>query len=438
VSSTTRRAGGPPGGGAAEIALHPKLAALFRALDEAGARWCVLRGETDLFRPAGDVDLLLAPEDFPHLSRSARRLGFARLPAWGYGSHAFFLAYDASDDVWIKLDAVTELAYGPGFTLPTGAASACLARRRRVGGVWVLDESDAFWALLLHRLLDKEAPPPPEEAARLAELAPRASDDGPLARLVASLCPEGWSTERITGSVEQQDWASLAELAPALRERWREARRADVRRRELAGRLRRWSGKWLKTTRRAGMSVAVLGPDGAGKSTVAAELERSFHLPVRSVYMGLYQNPEPRRTRRRGPLPRTAKRVATQWGRWLEGAYHRRRGRLVVFDRYTYDAGVPNRYRHGRRGRARRWILAHACPPPDLVVLLDAPSEVMYARKGEHDLALLESQRAAYRALLRRLPRSVVVDASDDPERVRPAVTAAVWREYVRRWAPRD
>ena len=431
-------AGARPDAGSSQIAVHPKLAALFRALEEAGARWCVLRGERDLLRPSGDVDLLIAPEDFPHLQRSARRLGFARLPAWGYGSHAFFLAYDAPGDLWIKLDAVTELAYGPGFTLATGAESECLARRRHLAGVPVLDESDAFWTLLLHRLLDKGVRPPADQAARLAELAPSSLDDGPLGRLVASLCPAGWDTARITEAVQQGDWASLAELAAPLAAAWRKARRAEVRRRELAGRLRRWSGRWLRATRRAGMSVTLLGPDGAGKSTLTADLESSFFLPARSVYMGLYQNPAPRRTRRLRPVPRSAKRVATQWGRWLEGAYHRRRGRLVVFDRYTYDAQVPNRFRHGRRGRARRWILAHSCPPPDLVVLLDAPSEVMYSRKGEHDLALLERQRKAYRALLRRLPRSVVVDASAEPERVRPEVTAAIWREYIRRWSPRD
>ena len=41
--------------------MHPKLAALFRALDDEGVVWCLLRGEADLAVPEGDVDLLVAP-----------------------------------------------------------------------------------------------------------------------------------------------------------------------------------------------------------------------------------------------------------------------------------------------------------------------------------------------------------------------------------------
>src|SRR5947208_14851621 len=39
--------------------------------------------------------------------------------------------------------------------------------------------------------------------------------------------------------------------------------------------------------RRRGLSIALLGPDGAGKSTLAMGIQHSFVFPVRLVYMGL-------------------------------------------------------------------------------------------------------------------------------------------------------
>ncbi|MGH2996545.1 MAG: hypothetical protein ACRDM9_09530 [Gaiellaceae bacterium] len=247
-----------------EVALHPTLAALFGAFDREGIRWCVLRGETDLLAPADDVDLLVAPEEFPRLRRNAEGLGFARVPAWGYGSHAFFLTYDASRDIWIKLDVVTELAFGPGFSLATGVEAECLRRRRRVGGIPLLADEDAFWALLLHQLLDKEGAVAPGAAARLAELAHGSARDGPLARFVESVCPAGWSAERIVGEVERGDWTTLAGLAPRLAAAWRRRRGTDVRRRTIANGFWRWTGKGLRLSRRRGLGVALLGPDGAG------------------------------------------------------------------------------------------------------------------------------------------------------------------------------
>lgn len=424
---------GPP----VDLWLHPKLAGLFAALDHEGISWCVLRGERDLLVPAGDVDLLVERRDFSRMRDVAEGLGFTRVPAWGYGSHAFFLTYEPSDDMWIKLDVVTELAFGPGFSLATGAETGCLARRRHVRGVPVLKEGDAFWALLLHRLLDKRGEPEPRDTDRLRELLPRAMEEGPLVRFVASVCPAGWSTERIVGEVEGGHWTSLSRFAPRLATTWRLRRRAIVRRRIVAHRLSRWSGKWLGISRRRGLGVALLGPDGAGKSTLAAGIERSFHFSTRYVYMGLYQNVATRPARMGVPGLGLASALATQWARWLRGAYHRRRGRLVLFDRYSYDALLPGRRGQSRRIKARRWLLAHACPPPDLVVVLDAPGEVLFARKGEHDVAILEREREAYRALLPRLPRAVAVDTARDPEQVLPEVTAAIWRGYVRRWRRR-
>jgi hypothetical protein len=414
------------------VTVHPTLAALFRALDAERIVWCLLRGEEELDLPGKDVDLLVASAHMPPVRRVTARLGFASVPAWGYGSHAFFVSYDASRDAWIKLDVVAELAFGRGYALATGAEAECLSRRRRVDGCWVLAEDDAFWALVLHRLLDKGSIGV-RDAARLPTLAEAAKTDSTLARLVDSLCPLDWSAGRIVAAARRSEWALLSQLAPTLEVAWRDQRPLDVRRRAIANALRRWSGKALRLSRRRGVRVALLAPDGAGKTTLRQGIERTFYFPVRSVNMGLYQVRRPRGNRH-VPGIGLAVQLSTQWSGWLRGAYHQRRGRLVLFDRYAYDALLPTRFRYRRLGRVRRWLLAHACPAPELVVFLDAPGEVLHARKGEKSVDLLELQRQAYRQVLHRLPRTAVVDASRGAEQVRPEVTAIIWREYVRRW----
>jgi thymidylate kinase len=410
--------------------VHTKLAVLFRALDDEGVVWCVLRGEEDLAVPEGDVDLLVEPSHLPRLRRLAARIGFASVKAWGYGSHVFLVAYDASDDLWIKLDIVTELAFGADYALATEAAPEVLKRRSRVGGIWVLSEDDAFWTLLLHRLLDKGGVGS-RDAARLPVLAKAARTDSTLARIIESLCPSGWSAGSIVSAAARGEWASLTELGPPLAAAWRTRQRRSVRRRTIANTLERWSGKVARLSGRRGLRVALIAPDGAGKSTLTKGIEERFYFPVRSITMGLYQVP-----RRRAALPGMglAGQLSTQWARWIQGAYHRRRGRLVLFDRYAYDALLPTRFQYSRLGKARRWLLAHACPPPELVIMLDVPGDVLYERKGEKTAALLETQRRAYRALLPRLPRAEIVDASREAEQVRPDVTALIWHEYARRW----
>jgi hypothetical protein len=411
--------------------VHPKLAAMFRALDAEGVVWCVLRGEEDLAVPEGDVDLLVAPSHLPCVRRLAAQFGFASVPAWGYGSHVFFVSYDALNDVWIKLDVVTELAFGPDYSLVSGGEAECLERRRRAKGIWLLPEDDAFWTLLLHRLVDKGGVGS-RDAVRLPELAEAARTDSTLARLVESLCPPGWSAGSIVGAASRGEWTSLADLSAPLAAAWRKRERGNVRRRTLTNTFWRWSGKVLRWSGRRGLRVALLAPDGAGKSTLTKGIERRFYFPVRAINMGLYQMPRAR-TRRRLRGKGLARQLATQWAGWLEGAYYRRRGRLVLFDRYAYDALLPTRFQYTRLGKARRWLLARACPPPELVIMLDVPGEVLYERKGEKTAALLETQRRAYRAMLPRFPRAGIVDASREAEEVRAEVTALIWQEYTRR-----
>ena len=104
------------------------------------------------------------------------------------------------------------------------------------------------------------------------------------------------------------------------------------------------------------------------------------------------------------------------WGRVACGAVHACRGRLVVFDRYTYDALLPITGSWRSLKRPYFWVLAHLAPRPDLVLILDLPGAVAFARKGEFSPEGLEAVRQGFLALVPRLGAQVV-DASARPSR---------------------
>ena len=78
-------------------------------------------------------------------------------------------------------------------------------------------------------------------------------------------------------------------------------------------------------------------------------------------------------------------------------------------------------------------MLGHALPAPDLLLVLDAPGEVLHARKPEHPADVLEAEMARYRDLAGRLPRAELVDATRSPEAVLDDVVTRIWRVWARR-----
>jgi thymidylate kinase len=405
----------------------------FAAFNLAGVVWCILRGEHDLERPGGDVDLLVSPHSYERARVAVEALGYARLPASGRGSHTFFLSHHLDSDDWIKLDIVTDLSYGPWFTLQTHAEEVCLRRRRQEGKLFVLAPDDSFWTLLLHCLLDKRRIEP-HHSARLQELAQMAAFDGPLASVVARASPPGWSPRRILESARRGEWQRLRELAPELARRWARAQPRPVGRRLATSCMARLGEKPMVWFHRRGLSAALIGTDGAGKSTLAHEVRKTFCFPASVVYMGLWQSgDEPDRHRWRSLL-RVISRPATIERRYVSARIHQLLGRLVIFDRYTYDAYLPPQPPLAGAKKLYFWVLAHACPAPDVLLLLDAPGAITAARKDEHTPQELECQRRNFLHLRERLPGLEVVDATRPKAEVKAEIAHRIWQHYLARW----
>jgi thymidylate kinase len=410
------------------------VADVIRALHEGGIRYCVLRDGHDLaaLERGGELDLLVEPRHLARFRRLVLALGFVPLQHRGYAPHRPFLGYDPERDAWLKLDVVDSVAFGsPVRSLRTSLGAECLESRREREGVFVPAPEDEFVTLLLHCMLDKGRFDR-RHRERLGFLCGEIRDGARVAGHLHDYGTTNLAWPALARRIETNQWEWLLEERPVLERRLRARARLRTRAREIRDlALRRLYRSLLRPR---GVSVALLAPDGAGKSTLAAGLAQAFPLPMRSIYMGLYPRDAKRSVFDRLPGGGLGVRLARQWARYLKGRYHLARGRFVIFDRYAYDALLRPARSLSRAKRARRWLLGHTLPAPDRTVILDAPGELLYARKGEHDVAALNAQRREYSRVARRIPRSVVVDATRNPDVVRREVTLMMWRAYALRW----
>jgi thymidylate kinase len=223
-------------------------------------------------------------------------------------------------------------------------------------------------------------------------------------------------------------------------------------------------------------SVAIIGPDGAGKSAVTQRLEREpMPAPVKRIYMGVNLQasslmlpttrlalavktargrrpdmvaPSDQRPPVAGGVARRAVKgsarvvrllmwLAEEWFRQLVAEYHLRRGAIVVFDRHFYadyfHFDVAAAGPRSATARVHGFLLRKIYPKPDLVICLDAPGEVLFSRKHEASVEWLEGRRAQYLQLAGVVPHFVVVDADRPLEAVTRDVVTAISEFFEKR-----
>lgn len=411
------------------------LLSTFRCLEQNQIQYCLIR-DTDRIERLGEldeIDLLVNDNQLTQVRKQLAELGFVRLPNWGHAPHHFFVAYDEAADHWLKLDIVTSIAFGhPYHTMITDLAIDCLESRQRCGSTFVPAPECELVMLLLHCTLDKGSFAP-QRRQRLQSLRYEIRDESYLTTLLQRYWLPNVTWTQLATQIDNENWDKLLLTRSDVTQYLMGRQRISVSTRRMQQRIQRKFNSWVKRRRPNALTVAVMAPDGAGKSTLVAGIRESFYFPTHTIYMGLYQKGGESAT----PAPvRGAGFVrfaVTQWQRYLKARYHQAQRKLVIFDRYTYDALLSSHPGLTYPQRLRRWLLAHVCPAPDLVIVLDAPGETLFARKGEHPLAKLEKQRQFYLKLQSRIQQVIVVDATLDTDQVRRRVIAQIWQGYLRR-----
>lgn len=210
-------------------------------------------------------------------------------------------------------------------------------------------------------------------------------------------------------------------------------------------------------------TVALIGVDGAGKTTVAKRILKETDLKIRYVYMGANpessnvllpttrfvlwlrqasgktkEKPALREMKTAAPPKKKGLRrlfaavkpylwlvhhAAEEWYRQFVVWSHVLRGSVVIFDRHFFFDYYAYDIVRGGKGRPlpRRfhgWMLNRLYPKPDLVIFLDAPVGLLYSRKPEASLAYMLSRREEYVGLQDRFKNFFVVDASQPEDAV--------------------
>ncbi|HEX2971130.1 MAG TPA: hypothetical protein VHP11_02285, partial [Tepidisphaeraceae bacterium] len=404
------------------------LTRIFELLDEAKIPYCVLHGyEAYPHSVRSDVDCLmpksLLPGRLAKLLHGNRARTGAEIVQWIHAeTHYVVLAGKNPDGsiCFLRLDVANDCEMA-GRVFYKG--QEVLRTRQRHGTFWAPSPEIEFgWYLARRiikgtlnkrheRLLNGLYEKAPAECRRQVE---RLWEGSGADLILAAATSENWGEVRRNLGHLRRELLSRRGIREAIGVLGRSAAK-------LARRIARWA--WP----RHGLSVVVLGPDGAGKSSVVQRVRedlapaffstvgRSF--PPALLHRGGGVDAAPHAAAPRSWSSSVMRAILYWYGYSVLGYCFTTRKdlarcALVMHDRHLVDSLVdPRRYRYsGPIGLLR--AIWRATPKPDLVIVLDAPAEVIQERKREVAFEETARQREAYWRLARRMPNGRTVNAA--------------------------
>jgi thymidylate kinase len=416
---------------------------VFETLDRADIPCWVMDGYGGTVYDPNDVDCVIPADVLPRRLAALLRAERSRIGAdvvrW-YGDNHVVLASNESGGSphFINLHLRPDYRRAGRFFY-SGAEILESRRRRRLHPreSWVPATAIDFGCYLVEKIVKRCFGEP--EGRRLGEA--YRQDPAGCQRQVARF----WgtrSTDRIIAAAASGNWDDVKRDLPRLRAELR--RRAALRypfwtAGYLVSKLARRAREWW--TPRSGMHIILLGPDGAGKTTVQEAISRDLGPAFSGVQCRTFApsllGSRPTQGRPHALPPRSfpaSVAKAIYWLLYYTLGYYLTvypalaRSVFVLNHRYLADALVdPKRYRYA----APHWILHlvwRLVPKPDLIILLDAPAEVVQARKKEVRFEETARQRAAYRSLVEQMPNGHIVDASRPIDEVLAEVNEIILR----------
>ena len=428
--------------------------ALISVLSEKCKAYCMLSGYErlpDLYD--SDIDFMVGQEDFermPALIEEVARQSNTRLflsVEHEINARAYYLASLSGPELtFIQPDSTSNYRHFGSLWLR--ADEVLSARRWHSSGFWIPSPAHEFAYYLIKRFNKRDLGP--EHSSRLHRL--YAEDSVGCDRMIARFW-SGYQGSALRRMAKSDDWAELQTSFESFRRKMKRTTAESLVQKIISSPKHaiHWLGRMFRPT---GGWIAFIGPDGSGKSLMidvirqqyffAFRRARCFHMRPKFL-LGKATNgsavTNPHGQPPRGYLASIAKVFFLVADYFLGYVFKLLPAlgstRLIIFDRYIYDLLVDSK-RVRYSGPA--WLLRMAAalvPSPDLVILLDAPAEVLWSRKQEVPFEEVARQRVAYLNLARNLSSAVVVNSAQPVPDVIHDVNRAIVDHYSRRTAHR-